>query len=198
MHGGRRRLWPGRCRVAKVRLLHKDDEHPFLRMLEEEASHQLMRKAEPQLSSLSTPARLMNILEAEHWRKSANPHEVALLQQQQEEGEIGSAIAQETKSASSPTVDLSTERRRAPSKQAAHHVEHPLSLDMLGMNVQGHDELRRRKAETLEAKGHSERERSEGMAATRGRNPFLKADSPARAPKRHEKSPPVHTGAPNL
>jgi hypothetical protein len=37
----------------------------FLQMLEEEAGHQLMRKAEPQLGSLSTPARLMNILEAE-------------------------------------------------------------------------------------------------------------------------------------
>jgi hypothetical protein len=34
-------------------------------MLEEEVGHQLMRKAEPQLSPLSTPARLMNILEAE-------------------------------------------------------------------------------------------------------------------------------------
>jgi hypothetical protein len=37
----------------------------------------------------------MKILEAERWRKNANPHEVVLLQQQQEEGEIGSAIAQE-------------------------------------------------------------------------------------------------------
>jgi hypothetical protein len=37
----------------------------FLQMLEEEAGHQLMRKAEPQLGSFSTPARLMNILEAE-------------------------------------------------------------------------------------------------------------------------------------
>jgi hypothetical protein len=35
----------------------------------------------------------MSILETEHWRKSANPHEDALLRQQQEEGEIGSAIA---------------------------------------------------------------------------------------------------------
>jgi hypothetical protein len=34
-------------------------------MLEEEAGHHLMQKVEPQLSSLSTPARLMNILEAE-------------------------------------------------------------------------------------------------------------------------------------
>jgi hypothetical protein len=39
MHGGGRRLWPGRCRVAEVCLLRKDGEHPFLRMLEEEAGH---------------------------------------------------------------------------------------------------------------------------------------------------------------
>jgi hypothetical protein len=50
------------------------------------------------------PSSLMKILEAERWRKSANPHEVALLQQQQEEGKIGSAIVQETKSASSPAA----------------------------------------------------------------------------------------------
>jgi hypothetical protein len=35
------------------------------------------------------------------------------------------------------------------------------------------------------------------MAATRGMNPFLKADSPDCAPKRHGKSPPMHTGVPN-
>jgi hypothetical protein len=77
-------------------------------------------------------------------------------------------------------------------------VKRPLSLKVLGVNLQGHGELRRRKAETLEAKGHNEWERSEGMAATRGMNPFLKVDSPARALKRHEKSPPIHTDAPNL
>jgi hypothetical protein len=47
---------------------------------------------------------MMKILEAERWQKSANPHEVALLQQQQEEDKIDSAVAQETKSASSPVV----------------------------------------------------------------------------------------------
>jgi hypothetical protein len=47
---------------------------------------------------------MMKILEAERWQKSANPHEVALLQQQQEEDKIGSTTAQETKSASSPAV----------------------------------------------------------------------------------------------
>jgi hypothetical protein len=34
-------------------------------MLEEEAGHQPMRKVGPQLGSPSTPARMMNILEAE-------------------------------------------------------------------------------------------------------------------------------------
>jgi hypothetical protein len=43
-----------------------------------------MPKMEPQLSSLSTSARLMKILETEHWRKSATSHEAVLLQQQQE------------------------------------------------------------------------------------------------------------------
>jgi hypothetical protein len=37
----------------------------LLQMLEEEAGHQPMRKAGPQLGSPSTPARMMNILEAE-------------------------------------------------------------------------------------------------------------------------------------
>jgi hypothetical protein len=49
------------------------------------------------------PGCMMKILEAERWQKSANPHEVMLLQQQQED-KIGSTTAQETKSASSPTV----------------------------------------------------------------------------------------------
>ena len=47
---------------------------------------------------------MMKILEAERWQKSANPHEVALLQQQQEEDKIGSTTAQETKSTTSPAV----------------------------------------------------------------------------------------------
>jgi hypothetical protein len=47
---------------------------------------------------------MMKILEAERWRKSANPHKGALLQQQQEEDKIGSTTAQKTKSASSPAV----------------------------------------------------------------------------------------------
>jgi hypothetical protein len=37
----------------------------LLRMLEEEEGHQPMRRAGPRLGSPSTPARMMNILEAE-------------------------------------------------------------------------------------------------------------------------------------
>jgi hypothetical protein len=176
-------------------------------MLEEEACHQLMRKAEPQLGSLSTPARLMKILEAERWRKSTNPHEVVLLQQQQEEGGIGSTIAQETKSASSLTA-------RSPREKALARILPPtpthsiLAGGALGQaSTQSKSargeltrpwQLRRSKAEALKAKGRSEWERSEGMTATRGMNPFLKADSSARTPKGHEKSPPMHNGAPSL
>jgi hypothetical protein len=35
------------------------------------------------------PGCMMKILEAERWLKGANPHEVALLQQQQDEGNTG-------------------------------------------------------------------------------------------------------------
>jgi hypothetical protein len=47
---------------------------------------------------------MMKILEAERWKKGANPHEIALLQQQREGDKIGSTTAQETKSASSSAV----------------------------------------------------------------------------------------------
>jgi hypothetical protein len=71
------------------------------------------------------PGCKMKILEAERWQKSANPHEVAPLQQQQEEDKISSTTVQETKSASSPAVrllggdpdaDPPSEHRRAPSR----------------------------------------------------------------------------------
>jgi hypothetical protein len=47
---------------------------------------------------------MMKILEAERWQKSANAHEVAPLQRQQEEDKIGSTTAQEMKSTSFPAV----------------------------------------------------------------------------------------------
>jgi hypothetical protein len=61
------------------------------------------------------------------------------------------------------------------------------------MKSQGHGKLRQREAKTLKAKGHRELGgkrmprvgEKQDMAATRGVNPFLKADFPTRAPKRH-------------
>jgi hypothetical protein len=58
---------------------------------------------------------------------------------------------------------------------------------MLEIDLQGHGKLWRHKAETLKAKGRRELEgeraprvgEKQGMAATRGVNPFLKADFPA-------------------
>jgi hypothetical protein len=47
---------------------------------------------------------MMKILEAKRWQKSANPHGVALLRQQQEEDKIDNTTAQEMKSTSSPAV----------------------------------------------------------------------------------------------
>jgi hypothetical protein len=80
-----------------------------------------------------------------------------------------------------------------PSKQAVYHFEHSLSLGALGMKSQGHGKLWRHKAGTLKAKGRRELEggrasrvgEKQDMAATRRVNPFLKADFPARALKRH-------------
>jgi hypothetical protein len=97
----------------------------------------------------------------------------------------------------------SVEHQRIPSKQAIYHFEHSLSLGTLGMKSQGHGKLWQREAETLKAKGRRELEgertqwvgEHQGMAATRGMNPSLKADSPAPASKRREKpSPDAHRG----
>jgi hypothetical protein len=87
----------------------------------------------------------------------------------------------------------SAEHWRIPSKQAVYHFEHSLSLGALGMKSQGHGKLWQREAETLKSKGRRELEgeraprvgKKQDMAATRAVNSFLKADFPARAPKRH-------------
>lgn len=105
----------------------------------------LMRKMEPQLSSLSTSARLMNILETENWWKSATPHEAVLLRQQQEERrdrqhqparEVGDEEHElpdgEIAVRRGADMDPSSERRRTPSKQVAHQVECHLGLEALG------------------------------------------------------------------
>jgi hypothetical protein len=63
--GARHAAADGRPRVAEVRLLRRAGEHLLPRMLEEEAGCQPTRKVEPRLGSPSSPARMMNILEAE-------------------------------------------------------------------------------------------------------------------------------------
>jgi hypothetical protein len=66
-----------------------------------------MQKMEPQLSSLSTSTRLMNILETKHWRKSATPTRPCSSSSSTKKDEIGSANPQgrlQTKSMNSPTA----------------------------------------------------------------------------------------------
>jgi hypothetical protein len=85
------------------------------------------------------------------------------------------------------------ERRRIPSKQVVYHFEHSLSLGVLGMKSQGHGNLRQSKAGTLKANGRRKLEggrapqvgEKQYMVATQRVNPFLKADFPTCAPKRH-------------
>jgi hypothetical protein len=92
-----------------------------------------------------------------------------------------------------PSTSPPGKYRRIPSKQTVYHFEHSLSLGALGMKSQGHGKLRQRKTVTLKAKGRRELEggraprvgEKQDMAATRRVNPFLKADFPTRAPKRH-------------
>jgi hypothetical protein len=70
------------------------------------------------------------------------------------------------------------------------------------MKLQGHGKLWRHKVEILKAKGRRELEgeraprvgEKQGMAATRGMNPSLKADSPTPASKRRKEPPLMHTG----
>jgi hypothetical protein len=97
----------------------------------------------------------------------------------------------------------SAERQRIPSKQAVCHVEHSLSLGMLGMNLQSHGKLRQRKVETLKAKGRreigGERTPRVGekhvMATTRGMNPPFKGRLPrSRLETSREVSPDAHRG----
>jgi hypothetical protein len=74
-------LATGQPRVVEVCLLRKAGEHLLPRMLEEEAGHRPMRKVGPRLGSPPTPARMMNILEAEGRREAAaqlaSPHHKA-------------------------------------------------------------------------------------------------------------------------
>jgi hypothetical protein len=89
--------------------------------------------------------------------------------------------------------------RHIPSKQAVHHVEHPLSLGTFGMSLQGHGKLRQCKAETLKAKGRRELggERAQQVGEKHGcylrDEPLFKGRLPRSRPKTsREVSPDAH------
>jgi hypothetical protein len=68
------------------------------------------------------PGCVMKILEAERWRKNANPHGVALRQQQQEEDKIGGTATSASSSAMrSPKATVLT--RIPPKNTGAPHLE---------------------------------------------------------------------------
>jgi hypothetical protein len=90
--GGTRAIQPQRARHAAAGSLQSTDPEPRsppaglvntlpLRMLEEEAGHQPIRRVGPWLNPPSTTARMMNILEAEGGREAAarlaSPHHKA-------------------------------------------------------------------------------------------------------------------------
>jgi hypothetical protein len=80
---------------------------------------------------------MMKILEVERWQKSANPHGVALLSQQQEEDKAGSS----TTSVSSPVVrspEGATLTRIPPENTGTPHLD--------ARKAEGRDECERSKA----------------------------------------------------
>jgi hypothetical protein len=139
------------------------------------------------------PGCMMKILEAEQWRKGANPHEVVLLWQQQEEGKIGSAIAQEAKSASSPAATPRGGRRW-------HGPFHRMPVRS----------IKQSKVETLKAKGRRELrgERTQQVGEKRrhgcysrdepllkGRLPRSRLETPRKvSPDAHRRTQPMTRG----
>jgi hypothetical protein len=65
-------------RIVEVRPSRRAGEHPLPRTLKERLTHEPAREVELRLSPASTPARMMNILEAEGGTKIAarlaSPH----------------------------------------------------------------------------------------------------------------------------
>jgi hypothetical protein len=111
--------------------------------------------------------------------------ESELLQQQQEERrnrqrqpaeEIGDEEHKlpggEITEGSSAGPDPPSERRRAPSEQAAHRVKHLLSLEMLGMNQRGHGDRGGGDLRSTNAKGRGGLggERAKQLGKKRKRN----------------------------
>jgi hypothetical protein len=172
-----------------------------------------MWEAEPRLGSLSTTARLMNILEAKHQWKSAAPTRPHTSSR----GKTRLAAPTRWGGQKAQTLQRQVHRgggcrRKSFRRTPTHPIQvsgtpcrAPTQSGMLEMNLQGHGKLWRHKAETLKAKGRRELKgeraprvgEKQGMAATQGMNPSLKADSPAPASKHREKSPRCTPGYPS-
>jgi hypothetical protein len=135
-------------------------------MLEEEAGHQPMWEAEPRLSSLSTTARLMNILEAKHRWKSAAPARPRTSSRGNTRPTAPTRWGGQKARTLQRQVHRGGWRRR---KSFRRTPAHPIQAGgipcraltqsgQLEMNLQGHGKLWRHKAETLKAKGRRELE----------------------------------------
>jgi hypothetical protein len=137
--------------------------------------------------------------------------EVELLQQQQEErqdrqrqpaGDVGGEQKKlpdgEVTEGDGASADPPGERRRAPSKQVAHHIERRLGLEAVGLAKRSHGVGGSAgvEQENVNAKGRGELEgeRAQRVERMRKRNycsrgeSLFKTNSPARAPRRYGRS----------
>jgi hypothetical protein len=118
--------------------------------------------------------------------------EAELLQQQQKEGrdrqrqpagEVGDEEHElpdgEIAEGSGAGADPPSKRRRAPSKQAAHQVEHHLGLETLGTNQRGHGDRGNGELKSANAKGRRGLggERTQQLERMRKRNRCTRGDS---------------------
>jgi uncharacterized protein with von Willebrand factor type A (vWA) domain len=85
----------------------------------------LTRKMELQLNSLSTSARLMNILEAECWRKKRRPH--GYLAEIGDDGYLKDEAGREVPRLEAELLQQQHEERRDRQRQPAGEEEHVLS-----------------------------------------------------------------------
>jgi hypothetical protein len=99
-----------------------------------EALVKLTRKMEPQLNSLSTSARLMNILETECWRKKRRPH--GHLAEVGDDGRLKDEAGHEVLRLEAELLQQQHEERRDRQRQPAGEVgdeEHELSNDEIAV-----------------------------------------------------------------
>jgi hypothetical protein len=144
--------------------------------------------------------------------------EAKLLQQQQEErqdrqrqpaGDIGGEQNElpggEVTEGDGASADPPGERRRAPSKQVAHHIERRLGLEAVGLAKQSHGigggAGVEQESTNAKGRGELEGERAQRVERMRKRNCRTRGESlfkegpPARAPRHRKKLHPTRTEA---